>query len=314
MKKFINYLKYPIDFFLSIILIPASIVMLIFKKIGSSKLHLSRHLLLKIGIFPLINHYYEPQFNFENLKKKLNNKRNLPGIKFDINHQLLLLERINYKEELLDLNLEIGSPNTNFKFENNFFERGDAEIYYSMIRYYKPKKIIEIGSGFSTLIALEANKKNNSNSIITCIEPYENSWLENYDINLIRKKIEEIDIKNEINLEANDILFIDSSHIIRPEGDVLKIFHEILPVLNKGVIIHIHDIFTPFNYPEDWIKKENRFWNEQYLLESLLDNSKRYSILCSLNYLKNEKYHELNKICPYLKKNSMPGSFYLRIN
>jgi predicted O-methyltransferase YrrM len=288
--------------------------MLIFKKIGSSKLNFSRNLLFKIGIFPIIDHYYEPQFNFENLKKELDEKRNLPGINFDITQQLFLLEKINYKEELLNLNLEIGSPNTNFKIDNNFFERGDAEIYYSMIRYYKPKKIIEIGSGFSTLIALEANKKNNSNSTITCIEPYENSWLEKLDINLIRKKIEQIDFKNEINLESNDILFIDSSHIIRPEGDVLKIFHEILPILNKGVIIHVHDIFTPFNYPSAWIKKENRFWNEQYLLESLLDNSKRYSVLCSLNYLKNEKYNELSKICPYLKKNSMPGSFYIKIN
>ena len=181
MKKIINFLKYPIDFFLSVLLVPASIVMIIFKKIGSSKLNFSRNILLKIGIFPIIDHYYEPQFNFENLKKKLDEKRNLPGINFDITQQLQLLEKIDHKEELLSLDLEIGSPNTNFKLDNNFFERGDAEIYYSMIRYYKPKKILEIGSGFSTLIALEANKKNNSNAIIKCIEPYENPWLENLE-------------------------------------------------------------------------------------------------------------------------------------
>ena len=129
-----------------------------------------------------------------------------------------------------------------------------------------------------------------------------------------RWKIEDVDLDLCKNLEANDILFIDSSHIIRPQGDILKEFLEILPVLKPGVIIHIHDIYTPRDYPERWLKRENRFYNEQYLVEAMLDNSKRYSVLLALNFLKNDYFVELKKHCPYLIDSTEPGSFYLRIN
>lgn len=151
------------------------------------------------------------------------------------------------------------------------------------------------------------------NEIITCIEPYENKWLDNLDIKIIRKKIEDISFEKYLNLKKNDILFIDSSHMIRPQGDVLKLFLEILPRLRKGVIIHIHDIFTPKDYPKQWLVNENKFWNEQYLVEALISNSSKYDIFLSLNYLKNNFYNKLKRICPYLTKKHEPGSFYLKI-
>ena len=111
------------------------------------------------------------------------------------------------------------------------------------------------------------------------------------------------------------IFYLSIAHILLdPRGDILKEFLEILPILKPGVIIHIHDIYTPRNYPERWLKKENRFYNEQYLLEAMLDNSKRYSVLLALNFLKNDHYDELKKYCPYLIDSTEPGSFYLRIN
>ena len=242
----------------------------------------------------------------------------MPGVNLNTENQLNLLKKFEYKQELIDLNLDSKNSNINFNIDNNFFERGDAEIYYQIIRFFKPKKIVEIGSGQSTLISLEAIKKNklenNSSTKLICIEPYENNWLENLGIEVMRKKIEDVDLDLCKNLEANDILFIDSSHIIRPQGDILKEFLEILPILKPGVIIHIHDIYTPRNYPERWLKKENRFYNEQYLLEAMLDNSKRYSVLLALNFLKNDHYDELKKYCPYLIDSTEPGSFYLRIN
>ena len=317
-KKILNLFAKPVDILLSVILLPSSLVMMLYKKIGSHKMKLSTYLLKKIGIFPIINHYYEPQFNFDNLKYDLKKKRNLPGVNLNINNQLDLLKDFEYKHELIDLNLDNKNSNINFNIDNNFFERGDAEIYYQIIRHFKPKKIIEIGSGQSTLISLEAIKKNKiENQISTqliSIEPYENKWLEDLNIEIIRKKIEDIDLELCISLESDDILFIDSSHIIRPQGDILKEFLEILPLLKPGVIVHIHDIYTPRNYPERWLKKENRFYNEQYLLEAMLDNSSRYSILLGLNFLKNDYFNELKNCCPYLTKDTEPGSFYLRVN
>ena len=292
--------------------------MLIFRKIGGHKLFLSKSILKKIGIFPLTSNYYEPSFDFDNLKKNLSERRNLPGINFNIENQIKNLKQLDYKKELENLNLKNNSPNFNFNIDNNFFEAGDAEIYYQMIRYHKPKKIIEIGSGQSSLIAMEAiniNKQiDNFITELTCIEPFENKWLEKNDIRVIRKKVEEIDTDIFTDLNKGDILFIDSSHVIKPQGDIVKIFLEILPKLKSGVIIHIHDIFSPRDYLENWLKIENRFFNEQYLLEGMLDNSSRYKIMLSLNLLKYDFYKELKNVCPYLNDRSEPSSFYMTIN
>ena len=291
-RKIFNFFKFPLDLLISIIIIPSSLVMLIFRKIGGHKLLLSKFILKKIGIFPLTNNYYEPLFNFDYLKKNLKEKRNLPGINFNIDYQLKNLKKLRFKKELELLNLKNGSSLHNFNINNNFFEAGDAEVYYQIIRYFKPRKIVEIGAGQSTLIANEAlnnnRKLNNHKTELICVEPYENKWLEKQDIKVIRNKIEEIDDSLILDLNKNDILFIDSSHIIKPQGDILKIFLEILPKLKSGVIVHIHDIFSPRDYPERWLKIENRFYNEQYILESILDNSSRYEVMLSLNYLKHD--------------------------
>ena len=308
-KRILNFLKLPIDIIISILIIPSSIIMLLFRKFGSHKLSLSNSILKKIGIFPLTSNYYEPLFNFDNLKKKLNEKRNLPGVKFDVDEQVKSLSQFNYNEEL---------KNLSFNFNNKFFEAGDAEIYYQTIRYFKPKKIIEIGSGHSSLLAKQAIKNNkkidNVTTKLTCIEPYENRWLEENDIHVIREKVEEIDVKIFSDLNKNDILFIDSSHVIKPQGDIIKIFLEILPKLKPGVIVHIHDIFSPRDYPENWLKVENRFFNEQYLLEGILDNSSKYKIMLSLNLLKHDFYSEIKKVCPFLDDKSEPSSFYIVVN
>jgi len=313
----LNKLKSPIDIFFSVILIPASIIMLLYRRFGSHKLLLSKNILNYFGIFPLRNHYYEPLFNFKQLKKKLYKDRNLPGINFNLNQQLNNLSSLVYTNELIDLNLKKNSTNFNFNIKNGFFEHGDAEIYYQLIRHIKPKNILEIGSGHSTLIALEAIKKNKNidkiNTKINCVEPYENTWLDNFNIKIIRKKIEDLNTNYYLSLKSGDILFIDSSHMIRPQGDVLKIFFEIIPKLKKGVIIHIHDIFTPKDYPEKWLINEHRFWNEQYLVEALMMNKNRYEIYLMLNYLKNNAYKKLKEKCPYLKKKFEPGSLYLKI-
>ena len=141
-----------------------------------------------------------------------------------------------------------------------------------MIRHLKPKRIIEIGSGFSTLVAVEAIQKNKSEgypTTLTCIEPFEFSWLEELpDVKVIRERVENIPIDYFSALEAGDILFIDSSHIIRPGNDVLFEYLHILQALQKGVMVHIHDIFSPKHYPRAWMVEQQLFWNEQYLLEA----------------------------------------------
>ena len=150
--------------------------------------------------------------------------------------QLKLLNKLKFSNEIIKLNFKKKTKNFGFYIKNGSFEECDSEIYYQILRYFKPNKVIEIGSGYSTLVCLEAGKKNfeenNKKTNLTCIEPFENKWLKNYGVKVIRKKLEEIDIDWKNEFKKNDIIFLDSSHIIRPNGDVLKFFLEILPKLS----------------------------------------------------------------------------------
>jgi hypothetical protein len=137
-------------------------------------------------------------------------------------------------------------------------------------------------------------------------------WLEESDVSVVRSKVEDVELSFFSKLEENDILFIDSSHIIRPEGDVLFEYLELLPSLKKGVIVHIHDIFSPKNYLKQWLQDDVTFWNEQYLLEAFLTHNSTWKIVGALNYLHHNHYEKLKMIAPYLTPEREPGSFYIQ--
>ena len=113
-------------------------------------------------------------------------------------------------------------------------------------------------------------------------------------------------------LQEGDLLFIDSSHIIRPQGDVLFEYLTILPVLATGVNVHIHDIFSPRDYPDVWIRDSVLMWNEQYLVEAFMSHSSTFQVVAALNQLKHEYFEELSQVCPYLGEKHEPGSIYLK--
>jgi len=273
---------------------------------------------MELGVLPVLDHYYQPLINPKKyLKRSLRDDRLLTGVAMNDEEQLNLLSQFSYSEELLSFSLEKQSE-TEFYHNNGSFWYGDPEYLYNMVRHFKPNKIIEIGSGYSTLMVTSAVRKNkmddpeyNCNHI--CIEPYEQPWLEKLGINLIREKVEDIDIAFFEQLESNDILFIDSSHIIRCQGDVLFEYLEILPKLKSGVIVHIHDIFTPKDYLDEWVHKYHFLWNEQYLLEAFLTFNDKFKIIGALNYLSHNYTKQLSEKCPLFAKNpkSEPRSFWI---
>lgn len=307
-----------VDFVMIPFIYVSAVVLSKIKKIGLSKFKNTKKILMRVGIFPIANHYYEPLFDTSVLKKSLRDDRNLPGIDMNRNEQLELLNQFNFENELFSIP-ENKENELEYYYNNGSFCSGDSEALYCMIRHFKPKRIIEIGSGFSSLMslkALEDNKKADSgyNFEFTCIEPYEMPWLEKTGVNVIRKRVEDIDTAFiGDHLDENDILFIDSSHIIRPQGDVLFEYLEILPILKKGVLIHIHDIFTPKDYLDEWIKENNWMWNEQYLLEAFLSFNKDYKIILALNYLFHNHREIISKKFPILNKQAgrEPGSIWL---
>ena len=279
--------------------------------------------MMRLGLFPYLDQYYEPLINpKKHLTKPLSQDRNLPGLNLNVEEQLEFLENFDFNEELLSLPLyEIDKNTPHFFYHNEWYSLGDAEYLYNMIRYLKPNRIIEVGSGVSTLLAREAIEKNKfEDSDYTChhicIEPYERSWLTDLDVKLIRKKVENIKLDFFQQLEANDILFIDSSHIIRPQGDVLFEYLEILPRLQSGVYIHVHDIFTPRDYDEGWIIKHHLLWNEQYLLEAFLSFNNEFKIIGALNFLSVHHREKLGKKCPLFatEKGISPRAFWMQRN
>jgi len=293
-------------------------LLLCYRKIGSSKLPICTKFLKKIGVFPIRDHYYEPLFNDIRLKYSLHLDRSLPGINLNSEYQLDFLRRLNHTDELIKQQFKLDKNDNSFQMDNGSFGFGDADYLYQFLRTVKPNKIIEIGSGNSTKIAAIALKNNRGENDLStahiCIEPYEQPWLDKFSgIEIIRKCVEDCEIDWAKELKSGDLLFIDSSHMIRPQGDVLKEYLEILPSLSSGVYIHIHDIFTPKDYPSRWLIDNVFFWNEQYLLEALLSNSDRYEVVGALNYLKNNHFDALKSVCPYLRNSDEPGSFYIRV-
>lgn len=315
MKRLFNKLEF-IDIFFLPFVFPAAWLLKKMRMIGISNLPRCKNALFKIGVFPIRDHYYEPQFDNSHPNPDFSQDRNLPGINWNVPGQLKMLESFTYKDELADLAMD-KTASLQFYLKNGAFEEGCAEYWYQLIRSVKPQRIIEIGSGNSTLMARNAVNKNchddpDYRCEHICIEPYEMPWLENTGVSVIRKKVEDIDLSFFALLQENDILFIDSSHIIRPQGDVVFEYLLLLPSLNKGVIVHIHDIFSPKNYPRHWLEHEILFWNEQYLLEAFLSHNKDWEIIGALNFLQHHHFDAFKTAAPFLKPDSDPGSFYLR--
>ena len=301
-------------------MLPSSILMRVLRRAGVERMPLCRKALDCAGVFPISSHYYEPLIDFKLLQHELDRPRTLPGIDLNEDGQLTLLEQFGSGEELHELmsqgpeesgGLRIYRPN------NGFFDSGDAEVWYSMIRSKKPRRIVEIGSGFSTLAAVAAVRRNRQEDSgyecdHICLEPYERPWLEQSGVQVIRERVESVDRAVFSSLTAGDMLFIDSSHVIRPQGDVLCEYLELLPQLNPGVIVHIHDIFTPRDYLREWVVDKVRFWNEQYLLEAFLSGNSGWQIVAALNYLRHDHFPALQRAIPTLHEGSVPTSFYIQ--
>ncbi len=305
------------DFLVSLGIYPAALLLKLVRAIGVQRLPQSKKALFNVGLFPIAAHYYEPIFGLTTEQHtKISNKRSLPGIDWNLDEQITLLQTMQFATSLNQLPYKKTDPLL-FHLNNGSFESGDAEYWYQIIRVKKPKRIFEIGSGNSTLMARQAIRDIKAEDPSyqckhICIEPYEMPWLEKTGAEIMRNKVEDLEVSFFSELKQDDILFIDSSHMIRPGGDVLFEYLEILPTLAPGVIVHIHDIFSPHDYLKEWLVDKVLFWNEQYLLEAFLCNNSEWKIIGALNFLHHSYYDKLKEVSPYLTKDREPGSFYLQ--
>ena len=287
---------------------------------AQNRMPVSRWLLRRVGVVPVRHHYYEPMVIPGDLRRPLTDPRTIRGLDLNLPEQLQILEAFKVDDGvdavLARLPLEREGADS-FYYHNEWFESGDAEFLFHMVRHFKPRNIVEIGGGYSTLMARHAIQKNIDADAAyachhVCIEPFEQQWLEQTGAVVIRDRVEVADAKLFSALQKNDLLFIDSSHVIRPQGDVLFEYLELLGTLNSGVIVHVHDIFTPRDYPEQWVLNDAKLWNEQYLLEAFLAYNSEFRVIGALNYLWHNSREELARVCPVLAQDPdrEPRSFW----
>jgi hypothetical protein len=213
-----------------------------------------------------------------------------------------------------------------FYLINGGYMAVDAQVYYSIIRHFKPKRIVEIGAGNSTILAgvacLQNQSETGQTTNLTAIEPY--PW----DIfltgncpglsQLIKKPVQDVNMDLFTSLGENDILFIDSSHVLKSGGDVQTEYLEILPRLAPGVLVHIHDISLPRAYPSTYYENQ-LYWNEQYLLQAFLAFNSRFEVVwpgnfMMLNYPKKvcAVFPEFNIMRQHYPQ-SEPTAFWIRV-
>jgi len=240
----------------------------------------------------------------------------LAGIELREQEQLSLLERFRplYADQPFP---RTRIPGRRYWFENPQYSYSDALCYHFMLRTLRPERVIEVGSGFSSCVALDTAETHLGGKLrLTCIEPYPERLQElmreddRQRLELIQKPVQELPLAVFSSLQPRDILFIDSTHVVKVGGDVNYLYFEVLPRLRSGVYIHIHDIFYPFEYPRYWLE-EGRVWSEAYLLRAFLQSNKDFEIVLFNTFLE-ERHPEVFRHHFPLCLENPGGSIWLR--
>ena len=259
------------------------------------QLHLQTANFSKNSFYPA-GHYYSTIVSVEAIKSREKTiwknvgVDGIKGIDLNVAGQIDLAKSLSAYYGELPFSKE-KNGNLRYQFENNFYSYTDGIVLYSMMRHFKPKRIIEVGSGHSSALMMDVNELFFGNTIrLNFIEPYPErlfslmSERDKKDSTVLESKVQEIDLKFFENLEKGDILLIDSSHVSKCDSDVNYILFEILPALKSGVLIHFHDVFYPFEYPKEWVLNG---WNlnEDYFLKAFLMHNNQFQIRFFSNYL-----------------------------
>jgi predicted O-methyltransferase YrrM len=276
----------------------------------------------KLGVHVLPVHYYSPIPDTGELKKKLDLfdvPHPMHGVDMREEEQWLLVETLvkSYEQEYAL------AGEGRFGFDEQampFFAPFNALTLYALVRRHKPGKMIEVGSGTSTLVsaaAFEANRREGKPGELIAVEPYPSEDLKRGFKGLTRtvsKPVQEIPVSEFLSLGKNDILFIDSTHAVKIFGDVNYLYLTVLPQLKPGVIIHIHDIFFPRDYlPHHFFQTRiKQIWQEQYLLHAFLMFNREFRVMLASSQVHFKDPGRLKRLFPWYHLNRCPSSFWMR--
>lgn len=278
--------------------------------------------LQRVGIHVTPSHFYEPVPDTRKLPPHLWLETPVPaGIDFRLEAQLD--ELASWKTLAAEYNaLPLAAPiGDGFFVRNGFFESVDAEALYCLIRKSRPRNVLEVGGGYSSLLIQEAlvqNKRESSNynCTHTAVDPYPSPQLRTAMASggvLEERPIETMTPAVVDDLDSGDILFIDSSHVVRIGGDVCFEVLELLPRVRTGVLVHFHDIFLPAEYPKEWVLKKHRFFSEQYLLRAFLTFNDKFEVVWAGHFMHLQEPSALrDAFDSYDPETVLPGSFWIR--
>jgi len=272
------------------------------------------------GLFTEPGHFYSPIVNVEEIRDVFlaaPMATSLPEIKISkeshakVWHELLpYLGDIPFPEEK--------SPDYRYHFRNPAFSYGDGSILHAMLRRYRPKRLIEIGSGYSSACAVDTIDRYLDGKVeVSFIEPYPELLLRLLGEETVKRfevlaaPVQTVPLSTFERLEEGDFLFIDSTHVMKTGSDVCHELFNILPVLKPGVFVHFHDIPWPFEYGRKWVLEQNRSWNEAYGLRAFLMYNEAFEIVFMNDYFVKSSRDMIQTDYPAMLKNS-GASIWLR--
>jgi hypothetical protein len=274
------------------------------KRLAKSRLLDLFRLSLRGGIVLLPKHYYVPIADVNELartKNKWAKRSKMPGIEMELEEQIQFLQDsiLPFQSEYVGNKIYLEGLRGGFGPGYGFIE---AQAYHAILRWLKPRRVIEVGSGVSTHCAIEAAKLNaretGQRAEIVCIEPNPSPFIRgSREIRLIPNRVEDVPTEFFESLGDGDLLFIDSSHAVRPGGDVIHLYCEVIPRLRPGIVVHIHDVYFPFTYQNDLLSSLFQ-WSETCMLQALLVNNDRLKAMLCMSLLHYERPDELRKVFP----------------
>lgn len=275
---------------------------------------LTRRLAARLGFDMVWRDYYSPIPDLADIPDELWHARSdLVGLDVeDVDPQL------EYVATELAPFIREFSPPPGFRFDNGSYGPVDAELLYAIVRAHKPRRMLEVGAGFSTLVtaaACEANAREGAHVRFVAVDPYPAAFLKSGVPGLSElraEKVEEIPARDFAELGSGDVLFLDTTHTVKLGGDVTYLILEVLPRIAPGVIVHLHDIFLPWHYPRRWLDEHAYYWAEQYLLQAFLCFNDEFEVLVACHLLARDRPADLERLVPSFTPGTAPAALWLR--
>jgi|tagenome__1003787_1003787.scaffolds.fasta_scaffold20895579_2 hypothetical protein len=272
----------------------------------------------KVGLDVVVKTFYSPIPDLEQLPPGTFERRSeLPGTGWDLDRQLAYVQAL--REPLAEFRSVVESSGGEpWRYAPNLsYTEADAAMLYAMVRTAKPKRIVELGSGHSTLVSAEAARRNASDGAAPTLEVFDPfPGVVQDDLpgltKLERIGAQQVPLDVFETLESGDVLFVDTTHTVKVGSDVNFIVLEVLPRLREGVYVHLHDIFLPYEYPKQWLEDYGLYWTEQYLVHAFLLNNSAFEVLAAMHALQRDRRDAMAELLTPRVADWPGGAFWMR--